>query len=144
MGSERHINYQWVENGLFELSERYGEHALDLIDKADDDERIALTFMISDVIKEHISDIDYLSRNNVSTSLKGALNFERSDKSDLNAEILREITPLISEFRKKILDISRSFTIEERMERAPLIMGAVLGCINDMRKRIDRFYSDSM
>lgn len=31
MGDERSVNYQWVEEGLFELSERYEELALRLI-----------------------------------------------------------------------------------------------------------------
>jgi hypothetical protein len=144
MGSERHINYQWVENGLFELSERYGENALSLLNKSDDDEGISLTLMISDIIREHIDKIDYLLRNNVKTNINGSLDFVISERDDLEPEILQEITPLITEFREKVINISRTYPIEERMGRAPLAMGAVLGCIRDMKKRIDEFYSNTI
>lgn len=140
MGNNRNVNYQWVEDGLFEVSERYGEHALRLLQDTDDDEQVGLLKILVEIVNEHTDKIEKLMQGSTSVSIKGSLNFERHDRTKIPSVFLQELVPLLDNFRSKVIAVSRKKSILERMDYAPLMIGGVLRCINDMRERIQGLF----
>lgn len=137
MGDDRSVNYQWVEEGLFELSERYGEQALRFIQDADPEKQYILTVEIIGIINEHIDRVEKLIEGAVSRKVKDSLDFERPDRTKINEVFLKAIVPISDSFRKRVLEVERNKTITKRMDHSPLMLGGVLRCIVDLRERVE-------
>jgi len=143
MGNERYVNYKWVEDGLFELSERYGEQALRLIQNAEKEGREAIGEAIIDIVLDHTRKIEELMQSPVPTKVSGALKFERPDKNEISKVYLLSVAPLTDKFRERVIELLRGKPINERMDNSPLMTGGVLMCIRDMKERVEKFLTES-
>jgi len=136
MGGERHINFQWVTNGVFEMCERYAEQALRLVQDAENDSKEGVYQLVIGQIRSDINRIEDLLSESITKDVNEALGFPEPDRSKIDPEKLQWIMQLTEEFKGKILDIAREHTIEGRMNKAPFLLGAVMKCIVDLREKV--------
>lgn len=142
MGNKRIIDYKWVEDGLFEVCERYGEFALREIQDSDADEETFLAEVIEEIIQEHTDGIEALMQKSPTKSTKGALKFNSPERDKIPSEFLQAIVPLADAFRDKVISILRKKDITSRMDESDFMISGVKRCIIDMRGRIEDLFKE--
>jgi hypothetical protein len=139
MGNERHISFEWVSNGVFEMCERYREQALRLVQDAEEESKNEVSDLVIDKIKEDIERIDDLLSKYITRGVNKALNFERPDINNIDSNSVRQITELSEELKSKVMHVLRSHNFEERMNEAPFLIAGVMRCIVDLRAKAEKF-----
>ncbi len=137
MGEKRHESFEWVNNGIFELCERYREQALRLIQDAETESKEEIFGLVIDQIRKDFNRIEALLKKPLTRGVNKALNFEMPDFKVIDPKYLMEITQLTDEFKQKVKGMSQSFSIEDRMNESPFLLGGVMRCIVDLRAKIE-------